>query len=192
MGNISTRGSLLAAIVAFGALSASSAPAADKDPINRAPTLPGVTPGASSMRQTVLTAVENQVRQHYNELAALFPRATLAVLSAITFFFITRRVVHTTRLLPKRGGTEEMVGGEAEARSAIDPTGKAFMRGTLWSARLAEGVSPVGFGDRVTVEAVDGLTLVVRPVSTTTADRSQVQQQAHDDKIVGQPNQGAS
>jgi membrane protein implicated in regulation of membrane protease activity len=59
-----------------------------------------------------------------------------------------------------------MVGGEAEARSAIDPTGKAFMRGTLWSARLAEGVSPVGFGDRVTVEAVDGLTLVVRPVAT--------------------------
>jgi predicted PurR-regulated permease PerM len=36
------------------------------------------------MRQTVLAAVENQVRQHYNELAALFPRATLALLSAST------------------------------------------------------------------------------------------------------------
>src|ERR1700760_2935722 len=91
---------------------------------------------------------------------------TLAVLSAISFFFITRKVVRTTRLLPKRGGTEEMVGGEAEARSAIDPTGKAFMRGTLWSARLADGVGPVAFGDRVKVEAVDGLTLVVRPVAT--------------------------
>ena len=56
-----------------------------------------------------------------------------------------------------------MVGGEAEARSSIDPTGQAFMRGTLWSARLADGVDPVAFGDRVTVEAVDGLTLVVRP-----------------------------
>ena len=92
---------------------------------------------------------------------------TLAVLSAISFFFITRKVVRTTRLLPKRGGTEEMVGGEAEARSAIDPTGKAFMRGTLWSARLADGVGPVAFGDRVKVEAVDGLTLVVRPVAST-------------------------
>ena len=89
---------------------------------------------------------------------------TLAVLSAISFFYITRKVVRTTRFLPKRGGTEEMIGGEAVARSAIDPTGKAFMRGTLWSARLADGVGPVGFGDRVTVEAVDGLTLVVRPV----------------------------
>jgi membrane-bound serine protease (ClpP class) len=90
---------------------------------------------------------------------------TLAVLSGISFFYITRKVLHTTRRLPKRGGTEEMIGGEAEARSAIDPTGKAFMRGTLWSARLAEGVGPVGFGDRVTVEAVDGLTLVVRPAA---------------------------
>lgn len=89
---------------------------------------------------------------------------TLALLSAISFFFITRRVVRTTRFLPKRGGTEEMIGGEAEARSTIDPTGKVFMRGTLWSARLADGVQPVGFGDKVQVEAVDGLTLVVRPV----------------------------
>jgi membrane-bound serine protease (ClpP class) len=85
----------------------------------------------------------------------------LAVLSAISFFLITRKVVRTTRFLPKRGGTEEMVGGEAEARSAIAPTGKAFMRGTLWSARLADGAEPVAYGDRVKVEAVDGLTLVV-------------------------------
>jgi len=93
----------------------------------------------------------------------------LAILSAISFFFITRKVVRTTRFLPKRGGTEEMVGGEAEARSAIDPTGKVFMRGTLWSARLAEGASPVGPGDRVRIEAVDGLTLVVEPLPTAAA-----------------------
>lgn len=91
---------------------------------------------------------------------------TFAILSGITFLYLTRKVVRTTRDLPKRAGTEEMVGGEAEARSAIDPTGSVFMRGTLWSARLAAGVEPVGFGDRVTVEAVDGLTLVVRPVAT--------------------------
>jgi len=97
---------------------------------------------------------------------------TLAVLSGITFFFITRRVVRTTRFLPKRGGTEEMVGGVAEARSTIDPTGKVFMRGTLWSARLADGVGPVKFGDKVQVEAVDGLTLVVRPVATPAGQAS--------------------
>ena len=95
---------------------------------------------------------------------------TFAILSGITFVYITRKVVRTTKDLPKLAGTEEMVGGEAEARSAIDPTGKVFMRGTLWSARLASGVGPVGFGDRVTVEAVDGLTLVVRPVAGRTQD----------------------
>jgi membrane-bound serine protease (ClpP class) len=98
---------------------------------------------------------------------------TFAILSAISFVYITRKVVHTTRDLPPLAGTEEMVGGEAEARSAIDPTGKVFMRGTLWSARLADGVRPVGFGDRVKVEAVDGLTLVVGPVATA-AQHSQV------------------
>jgi membrane-bound serine protease (ClpP class) len=91
---------------------------------------------------------------------------TLAVLSGITFFFISRKVIRTTRHLPKLAGTEEMVGGEAEARSAIDPTGQVFMRGTLWSARLGDGVSPIRFGDRVKVGAVDGLTLVVGPVAT--------------------------
>lgn len=91
---------------------------------------------------------------------------TFAVLSGISFLYISRKVLRTTRHLPKLAGTEEMVGGEAEARSAIDPTGKVFMRGTLWSARLADGVGPVEFGDKVQVEAVDGLTLVVRPVAT--------------------------
>jgi membrane-bound serine protease (ClpP class) len=98
---------------------------------------------------------------------------TLAILSAVSFFFITRKVVRTTRFLPKRAGTEEMIGAEAEARSSIDPTGNVFMRGTLWSARLGDGAGAVGFGDRVTVEAVDGLTLVVRPVATA-AQHSQV------------------
>ncbi len=98
---------------------------------------------------------------------------TAAVLSAVSFFYITRKVIHTTGRLPKRAGTEEMVGGEAEARSTIDPTGQAFMRGTLWSARLAEGAPPIRFGDRVEVEAVDGLTLVVRPVADRTPQSTQ-------------------
>lgn len=90
---------------------------------------------------------------------------TLAILSGASFLYISRKVIRSTLHLPKRAGTEEMVGGEAEARSTIDPTGQAFMRGTLWSARLADGVSPARVGDRVRVEAVDGLTLVVRPVA---------------------------
>lgn len=88
---------------------------------------------------------------------------TLGVLSAITFYFVTRKVVEAHRDRPVRGGTEEMIGQLAEARSSIAPEGQVFIAGTLWAARLAEGGEPARLGDRVRVEAVDGLTLVVRP-----------------------------
>jgi membrane-bound serine protease (ClpP class) len=107
-----------------------------------------------------------------------------AVLSAISFFYITRKVIHTTADLPPLAGTEEMVGAEAEARSTIDPTGSVFMRGTLWSARLGEGMAPIGFGDRVKVEAVDGLTLVVGPVATP-AEQSQILNRVDTNRVEG-------
>jgi membrane-bound serine protease (ClpP class) len=94
---------------------------------------------------------------------------TGGVLAGASFVYISRKVIHTTRDLPPLAGTEEMVGESAVARSAIAPAGNVFMRGTLWSARLADGASPIGAGDRVRVEAVDGLTLVVEPLPTAAA-----------------------
>lgn len=88
---------------------------------------------------------------------------TLGVLSGIVFYFVTRKVIEAHRDRPVRTGTEEIVGAEGEARSAIDPDGQVWLQGTIWGARLADPAAPVGLGDRVTVEAVDGLTLVVRP-----------------------------
>ena len=88
---------------------------------------------------------------------------TLGVLSAITFYFVARKVIAAHRDQPVRTGTEELIGASAEARSTIDPEGQVWLEGTLWSARLTNGSRPVQLGDRVTVEEVDGLTLVVRP-----------------------------
>jgi membrane-bound serine protease (ClpP class) len=87
----------------------------------------------------------------------------LGVLGAISFFFITRKVVAAHRDPRVRTGTEELVGSAAEARSAINPEGSVWVGGTIWSARLAAGSEPARLGDRVRVEAVDGLTLVVSP-----------------------------
>jgi membrane-bound serine protease (ClpP class) len=87
---------------------------------------------------------------------------TLGILSAVTFYFVARKVIAAHRDQPVRTGTEELIGASAEARSAIDPGGQVWLEGTLWSARLADGSSPARLGDRVSVEAVDGLTLVVR------------------------------
>lgn len=87
----------------------------------------------------------------------------LGVVCAISFYFIGRKVLAAHRLPRIRTGTEELVGATAEARSAVAPDGRVWLGGTIWSARLAEGASPVRLGDRVRVEAVEGLTLVVRP-----------------------------
>ena len=87
----------------------------------------------------------------------------LGVLSALTFFFVARKVVESQVDNPAQTGREQMVGGLAEARSGIDPEGKVWMEGTLWAARLASGADAIALGDRVRVEALDGLTLVVRP-----------------------------
>jgi len=88
---------------------------------------------------------------------------TLGILSAVSFYFVARKVLDAHRGRPVLTGTEELVGASGEARSTIDPEGKVWLEGTLWGARLASTESPARPGDRVTVEAVDGLTLVVRP-----------------------------
>jgi membrane-bound serine protease (ClpP class) len=89
----------------------------------------------------------------------------LGLLSVVAFYFITRKVIEAHRDQPARTGMEELVGAVAEARSALDPEGQVWAGGTNWSARLADGAGPVRLGDRVTVDAVEGLTLVVRPAS---------------------------
>jgi membrane-bound serine protease (ClpP class) len=88
----------------------------------------------------------------------------LGVVSAVSFYFITRKVIAAHREQPVRTGTEELIGAVAEARSSLDPEGQVWLEGTLWSARLVDGDPPVRLGDRVRVEAVEGLTLVVRPL----------------------------
>jgi membrane-bound serine protease (ClpP class) len=98
----------------------------------------------------------------------------LGIVSAVTFYFVTRKVIEAHRDEPVRTGTEELIGSSAEARSAIDPKGQAWAQGTIWSARLAaDAPGPVRAGDRVRIEAVDGLTLVVRPESPPTESSNQ-------------------
>lgn len=90
---------------------------------------------------------------------------TLGVLSLITVFVITPKVLRAHRDEPVRTGWEEMVGSVGEVREPLDPSGQVFVGGALWQARLADDGSEIGVGNRVRVESVDGLTLVVRPVS---------------------------
>lgn len=97
----------------------------------------------------------------------------IGVASAISFYFVTRKVLSAHRDTPVRTGVEEIVGSRAEARSAIDPDGLVWLGGTTWSARLADGAEPVRLGDKVRVEAVEGLKLVVRPEPQTAMHSSE-------------------
>ncbi|MFI5028621.1 MAG: NfeD family protein [Solirubrobacterales bacterium] len=87
----------------------------------------------------------------------------LGLLSFASFYFITRKVLAAHHDEPVRTGYEEMVGDTAEARTSLDPDGQVWIEGALWRARLAPGAAPARPGDRVVVEAVKGLTLVVKP-----------------------------
>jgi membrane-bound serine protease (ClpP class) len=90
---------------------------------------------------------------------------TAGILSGVTFYFITRKVLEAHRDQPVRAGHEELIGAPAEVRASLDPEGQVWIEGALWRARLSGDGPPLRPGDRVTVEAVEGLTLKVRPGS---------------------------
>jgi membrane-bound serine protease (ClpP class) len=88
-----------------------------------------------------------------------------ALLGAFFAVLIDRAV--RARREPVRTGHEELAGALAEVRSPLDPEGQVFVQGALWRARLADGGAGVDVGDRVRIETVDGLTLLVRPERET-------------------------
>jgi membrane-bound serine protease (ClpP class) len=79
--------------------------------------------------------------------------------------FAVDRAVRARRR-PVRTGWEEMVGAAAVVREPLDPVGMVYVEGALWRAKLEDGADrrALDRGARVRVEAVDGLTLKVRPV----------------------------
>ena len=92
----------------------------------------------------------------------------LGVISLVSFYFVARKVVEAHRDQPVRTGAEELVGKLGEARTTLDPEGQVWVDGALWRARVAAAGGRVGLGDRVTVDEVEGLTLVVSPDTATT------------------------
>lgn len=92
----------------------------------------------------------------------------LAVILGGFVVFAGRKVL-SARREPVRGGGEEMVGMIGRVREPLDPAGLVFVAGALWKARGAPGVDAEQLAalrkreGRVTVVAVDGLTLTVVP-----------------------------
>ncbi len=93
----------------------------------------------------------------------------VAVLLGVGMVLAVRKVVQA-RHRPVMTGWEEMVGAIGEVRQPLAPTGQVFVAGALWRAAPADGVSGADArrvrerGATVRVEAVEGLTLRVRPL----------------------------
>jgi membrane-bound serine protease (ClpP class) len=77
---------------------------------------------------------------------------------------------------PVRTGREEMIGATGDVRIPLDPVGQVYVAGALWRARLPDGADEADAervrrrGVRVAVEAVEGLTLRVRPLAEVAAE----------------------
>jgi membrane-bound serine protease (ClpP class) len=87
-----------------------------------------------------------------------------AVLVGALLLFVVQRVV-AAHQDAARTGWEEMVGAVGEVRAPLDPVGQVFVEGALWRAIPAADEKAITIGNRVRVESVDGLTLMVRSVN---------------------------
>jgi membrane-bound serine protease (ClpP class) len=94
------------------------------------------------------------------------------VLLGVLVLLAGRKALAAHRNEPVRTGYEEMAGEIAEVRSTLDPEGQVFVQGAIWHARLLSGGGRVPVGDKVKVESVDGLTLVVGPQTETEPEGS--------------------
>jgi membrane-bound serine protease (ClpP class) len=84
--------------------------------------------------------------------------ATGAALGSFTLFAASKALAVQDR--PPHGGAEDLLGAHGTVRVPLDPVGQVYVAGALWRARADE---PVARGERVRVEAIDGLTLTVVP-----------------------------
>jgi membrane-bound serine protease (ClpP class) len=99
----------------------------------------------------------------------------VTLLMAGFFGFVVRKAIRAQRA-PVMTGIEGMVGTVGTARTDLNPSGMVYAEGSLWKAIADTG--EIKQGEKVTITRVDGLTLHVAPVissspSATTASATE-------------------
>jgi membrane-bound serine protease (ClpP class) len=84
---------------------------------------------------------------------------TVALVSA-TFFAAVTMLLVKSRRRPVVSGPEEMIGDIGQVIDWQDHDGMVRVRGEIWRARAMQSLAA---GQRVRVDRLDGLTLVVKP-----------------------------
>ncbi len=98
------------------------------------------------------------------ELLRYSMSVVVGVVVALTVFFIISlgAVIKTFRK-PTVTGAEGLVGSVAVVVEDLNPTGLVKCHGEIWKAKLKDTHKKVTKGEKVRVESVDGLLLVVEP-----------------------------
>jgi membrane-bound serine protease (ClpP class) len=98
--------------------------------------------------------------------AAVVAAGVTVALATLALAWLLLRKSLTAHRMSVRSGPQALTGRVATVRAVPAPVGQVQLDGALWRARMwdleGEGV-PVAEGSAVVVEAIDGLTLTVRP-----------------------------
>jgi membrane-bound serine protease (ClpP class) len=111
--------------------------------------------GLVAMILGAMMLVDSDVPGLRPRLSALVPAA---VVTAAGVMSLVRLVIAAQRRVPTTGAAV-MIGMVGVAETGLDPEGWVRVQGERWRAVAEAGVTP---GERITVAAVDGLTLRVR------------------------------
>jgi membrane-bound serine protease (ClpP class) len=84
-----------------------------------------------------------------------------ALFTAAGFFIIITFAIRIQRR-PVQVGIEALIGQVGRAKSDIDPSGKVYVAGELWSAELEKGTPAISSDQTVEVVGINGLRLLVR------------------------------
>jgi len=88
-----------------------------------------------------------------------------ALVAEIGELVLWRRVLDRIRVVT---GAEGLVGEPGEAITACEPLGTVRVRGEIWKAGAE---APIARGERIVVDAVDGMTLSVGPAAARSGSR---------------------
>ncbi|MFH1703604.1 MAG: NfeD family protein [Nitrospirota bacterium] len=70
-----------------------------------------------------------------------------------------------------QGNVQQIVGMKGTVEKKLDPSGYVTVHGELWQAELIKGAPPMNEGEKIQVQGIRGLTLLVGPVKKTNLEK---------------------
>ncbi len=95
------------------------------------------------------------------------------VLGGFMLFVIEK--ASKVKATPVRYGPEELLGLTGDVRQNLGPAGQVFIDGALWQAEIADPSDPIRVGERIQVDDMRGLTLLVSRVPATHTSNKQTE-----------------